>query len=141
MADQVAKRDVNRIVALLATGNDADADVLRILLDPTTKRLLVDALTEMTGHAAVGEGTKTITTTGTAVQLPNNACKRVFVQAKSDNSGIVVIGGSAVVAAVGTRKGLALYKTQGQWFYVDNTNLLYADSTSSGDVVHFFFED
>ena len=40
-ANEVAKRDVNHITVLLGTGNDSDKEVLRLVLDPITKRLLV----------------------------------------------------------------------------------------------------
>ncbi len=35
-------------------------------------------------------------------------CKKVTITAETDNTGIVVIGGSTVVAALGTRQGTPL---------------------------------
>lgn len=44
MADQVAKRDDNRIPTLLGVTDDASAELRRLLVDPTTGRLLVSAV-------------------------------------------------------------------------------------------------
>lgn len=92
-----------------------------------------------------GEGTITVTTAGTRVQLSaDQPCKRVFVQSHETNgelaSGLVVIGGSGVVAASIGRKGLALYPTNGQWFEVNNINRLYVDAVDDGAKVHYYYE-
>ena len=104
---------------------------------------LLDGLTaiKIEGNASVGDGTELVTTAGTEVQLPDVSCKRVFIQALDDNVGTIVIGGATVVAAVGARRGMALYPSQGQWFNVSNINLLYIDSTSDGDTVAFYYEN
>lgn len=141
MADEILKRDNNRQTVGAGVGNDASQEIIMDRHDTTTKRKMVDSINEEIGHDAVGELTKSVSTAGTAVQIDSNSCKRAFVQAMEDNSGVVVIGGSAVVAAQGTRKGLALYPSQGQWFVVSNTNLLYIDSTQDGDTVTVFYEN
>ena len=87
-----------------------------------------------------GNGTATVVTATSAVQLGANKCKRVFVQALDDNDGVIVVGDSTVVAAQATRKGLALFPSQGEWFNVENTNNLWIDSTASGDKVAFYFD-
>ena len=99
------------------------------------------ALEETEGNASVGDGTSLVTIAGTKVQLPDVDCKRVFIQALDDNVGTLVIGGVTVVAAVGTRRGMALYPSQGQWFNVSNLNLLYIDSTSNGDTISYYLEN
>ena len=87
-----------------------------------------------------GNGTATVVSAGTAVQLGANKCERVFVQAMDDNSGTLVVGDSSVVAAQATREGLALFPAQGEWFNAENTNNLWIDSTVSGDKVNFYFD-
>ena len=141
MPSEAFKRDPNNVPVGAGIGNDADQDTLQFRVDPTTKRLLTLSLSEEDGHDAVGDGTTTLTTAGTAVQLASNTCKRVFIQAQESNTGTLVVGGSTVVAALVGRRGLALYPTQSAVFYVSNTNLLYIDSTVSGDKCNWFYEN
>jgi len=140
MANETAKRDDNRIPVVLGTGNDADAETLRLIVDPTTKRLLVESLTEADGHGSAGDGTTTVDGAGTRVQMANITVKRVFIQASMANSGIIVVGGATCVAAEATRRGIALFKNQGVWLYINNLNLLYLDSTEDGDKAHYYYE-
>jgi len=93
------------------------------------------------GYDAIGDGRETVTTAGTAVQMSNVPCKRIFIQAESDNTGAIVVGGSTVVAAEGTQRGVRLYNAQGQWFYVSNLNLLYIDSEQNGDGIQYYYEN
>ena len=97
--------------------------------------------------SSVSDGTQTVTTLGTRVQLSASSvpCKRVWVQSYESNGsltngGLVVVGGSGVVAASGTRNGYALYPTQGAWFEVNNLNLLYIDSVDNGANVAYHYE-
>ena len=92
------------------------------------------------GVTSVGDGTATVTTAGTRVQLSDVTCKRVFIQALESNTGTIVVGGSTVVAALVGRRGFALFPTQGEFFQISNLNLLFVDSTQSGDIIHFYWE-
>ena len=141
MTDAVAKRDTNHIPVTLVVGDDADVTIYQLKVDSVTGRLLVDALIEEEGAATVGDGTKTVTTAGTRVQLDSQACKRVFIQSHESNVGTIVVGGSTVVAALVGRRGKALFATQGEWFKVSNTNLLYIDSTENSDKIIFYYEN
>jgi len=91
-------------------------------------------------NTAVGDATATVTTAGTRVQLSDVTCKRAFLQAHESNTGTIVVGAATCVAALVGRRGLALYSTQGDWFNVSNTNLLYIDSTANGDKVNIYYE-
>lgn len=91
-------------------------------------------------NTAVGDTTATVTNAGTRVQLSDTTCKRAFVQAHESNTGTIVVGAATCVAALVGRRGLALYPTQGEWFNVSNTNLLYIDSTASSDKVTIYYE-
>lgn len=57
----------------------------------------------------------------------------IDIQAETDNTGLVVIGDSGVVAALATRKGIAL--NAGDTYRLENVDLadVYADVTVSGD--------
>lgn len=92
------------------------------------------------GANSVDDNTLAVTTAGTRVQLPNQACSRVLIQAHPNNTGDIVVGGANVVAASGTRRGLALYGSQWQEFFVSNLNKLYIDATQNGDKINYIFE-
>lgn len=140
MAD--AKIDNNNNSTMLGVSSADDTTPVALAADPTTKRLRVDALNEESGHGTVGDGTATVTTNGTRVQLhADTDCKRVYIEAHESNTGTIVVGGSTVVAASSTRRGRILLPTQGDWFKVSNLNLLYIDSTADGDKVNFFYEN
>ncbi len=89
------------------------------------------------------DGNQTIAAAGTRVRLAEQATttiKSIIVQALSNNTGVVVVGGSDVVAAVGahgapTQKGIAL--TAGQSVAIDTDDVadVYLDATVSGDGV------
>ena len=142
MAAEDFKKDANFIPVIGGVDNSSDQYPTQIRVDSVTKRLLVDAQSVDVGADTIGDGTATITTTASPVQLSGSsvACKRVFVQAHEENTGTVVVGGSTVVAALAGRRGFALFPTQGEWFKTSNLNLLWVDSTQSGDKVHYYLE-
>lgn len=84
---------------------------------------------------------KVVTTAGTAVQLPALTgaapLKGVMVQAETDNTGLIVYGGSTVVAALATRKGVALTAGQSVFLEVDDLQDVYLDTTVNGDGVTY----
>jgi hypothetical protein len=92
------------------------------------------------GAGAIGDGTTTVTTAGTRVQLPTVSVSRVYLQANPSNTGEIVVGSSSVVASSSTRRGVAVFATQWVEFKVDNLNKLYIDSTVSGDKINYTYE-
>lgn len=92
------------------------------------------------GHIGPIAGRAAVTTAGTAVALNATAQKarRVLVQYAEGSTGVIVVGGSTVVAAVATRNGFALMQ-EGDWVELEITDLtdVYIDSTVSGDAVTF----
>ncbi len=147
MADDNLKKDPNFITTIGAVDNTSAKEVVNLQADSITKRLLVDSTVEAVGHGTVGDGTKTLGVAGTRVQLSTSSvpCKRIFVQSHESNGsltngGLVVVGGVTVVATTGTRRGYALYPTQGEWFTITNLNLLYVDSVDASAVVVYFYE-
>lgn len=92
------------------------------------------------GYVTVGDGRKTVTTAGTREALGSlTTCRKVTVQAELDNSGVVVVGGSSCVAALSTRRGLALEAGDSEDFYVLELADLYLDVTVSGDGVTYIY--
>jgi hypothetical protein len=86
----------------------------------------------------IGTGTTTVPIAGTPVQLPNIQVKRVFIQALMDNSGQIVVGDSGIKASI--YRGKLFYNTQGDWFNVNNLNLLYIDAANNDDGVVYYYE-
>jgi len=85
----------------------------------------------------ISDSRKVVTTATTRVQLASLACKEVILTAETDNTGIVVVGGSTVVAALATRTGIPLSAGDSVSFAIDNTSDIYLDSTVSGDGVTY----
>jgi len=103
------------------------------------------SLITVKGSASLRGQTVTITTAGTRVQLPNLPCRSLLLQAHEGNAsigsgGVVVVGASDVVAASGSRNGIAIYATNSQRFDVGNANMLYVDATENGCKVTFTIE-
>lgn len=129
----------------------ASGDLLTLdQLDLTNADPLTVAIVDESGNqivpiegaaSAVGDGTTTVTTAGTRVQLSAQACSKVRIQAHESNTGTLVVGGANVVAALSGRRGIALFATQSEIFNVNNMNLLWIDSTVSGDKINFYFEN
>jgi len=141
------ERNNNQVPSLQVKSNAADnADVI-LWGDPTTHRLLVDIgssslTTEEIGHSAVGTVIDLVAMAGTEEQLASHPCKRVIITALPNNTGIIAIGDSSVVAALdATARGVLLFATQSQVFFITNTNLLYIDSSVSGEGVTYFYEN
>lgn len=88
----------------------------------------------------IGDGRKVVTTAGSAVALAaTTAVKRVYVQAETDNTGVIVIGASTVVASLATRRGIALNAGDTIEIAIDDLADLYIDSSVNGDGVTFTY--
>lgn len=87
----------------------------------------------------ISDGRKTVTTGGTAVALSASIvwCKQLDVTAETDNTGIVVIGGSSVVASLSTRRGVPLNAGDTWTAYDVSLAEVFIDSTVNTDGVTF----
>lgn len=96
----------------------------------------------VTPPSAIGDGLKVVTTAGTAVTLASStAIKSVIVTANSTNTGVIVVGGSTVVAASGaTRRGYALSSGDSVRINIDDLVKVYIDATVNGEGVHYVYE-
>lgn len=97
------------------------------------------------------DGKETVATAGTRVRMTGltttsgsaittTSARSVVIQALSTNLGVIVIGGSTVVAAAGThaaptRRGVALEKNESVAFDIDDLGSIWLDATESGDGV------
>lgn len=88
--------------------------------------------------STVGDGRKTVASTGTAEALSTTtAIKEVTITAETDNTDIVVVGGSTVVAALATRRGTPLYPGDSVTLTADDLAEVYVDALVNGEGVTF----
>lgn len=102
--------------------------------DASASNPLPVTLATVTG---IVDSRKVVATAGTRVQLASLACKEVILTAETDNTGIVVVGGSTVVAALATRTGVPLNAGDSVSFQIDNTSDIWLDSTVATDGVTY----
>ena len=91
-------------------------------------------------YADEGCGRKVVTAAGTAEALGTNQSVDVItICAETDNTGVIAVGNSDVVATVLTRKGIPLNAGDCYTEYKKSNNLLkiYIDSTVNGDGVTY----
>jgi hypothetical protein len=97
----------------------------------------------VSGLILKGDGRRTVTAAGTAVQLTSTdtPCRLITFQAERDNTGYVAIGASTVVAAQGSERGINLAAGDAVDIYVNNLTQVYVDSTVNGDGVAYVYYD
>lgn len=95
-----------------------------------------------TGHniTGIGHGVKTITLAGTDEALAGStACKKVDIQAQTDNTGLISVGGSSVDATEATGTGIILYPGDVYSLEIDNLADIFIDATVSGEGVRYCY--
>lgn len=80
-------------------------------------------------------------TAGTAVQLSTTptAIISVNVQAETDNTGLIAVGGSSVDATATSQEGTILSAGQSTQLAIDDLSIIYIDSTVNGDGVTYTY--
>jgi len=94
------------------------------------------------GHDITGgaDGVTTVTTAGSHVELASStACKKVDIQAQTDNTGLIAVGFTGVDATEATGTGVILYAGDAYSLEISNLNLIYIDSTVSGEGVRYTY--
>lgn len=95
---------------------------------------------QTTVTTSINTGRKTVTTAGTAVVLASSTtCKWVAITAETDNTSIVVVGDSGVIAALATREGTPLSAGDTIVIPIDNLADVYIDSLVNGEGVTFLY--
>jgi len=88
----------------------------------------------------IGDGNKSVTTAGTAVVLSTSiASKKVTITANINNSGIICVGASTVVANQTGRRGTPLFPGDSLSLEISNVGLIYIDATVNGDGVTYTY--
>ncbi len=124
-----------QLIDNMISGSEAQVDVVGSLPAGTN-------VIGRTGHdvTGIGHGVKTVTTPATAEALAGStACKMVIVQAQSDNTNPVAVGGSGVVATIATGTGVLLYPGEVVTLLADNLADVFVDAITAGEGVRFAY--
>ncbi len=92
-------------------------------------------------YGFIGEGRKVVAAAGTAECLAaaSTPCKRILMMAETDNTGTIVFGGTAVIAALATRTGIPLNAGDSVVIVTNDLNKVYLDTTVNGDGVTYTY--
>ena len=94
------------------------------------------------GHDITGgaDGVKIVSSAGTDVVLGGDVdCKKIDIQAQTDNTGLIAVGFTGVDATEATGTGIILYAGDTYSLEMVNLNLIYIDSTVSGEGVRYTY--
>jgi len=94
------------------------------------------------GHDITGgaDGVTTVSSAGNDVELASStACKKVDIQAQTDNTGLIAVGFTGVDATEASGTGVILYAGDTYSLEIGNLNLIYIDSTVSGEGVRYTY--
>ena len=91
----------------------------------------------------VTDGRKAVTTAGTAEQIgvASKHVAQVNIQAETNNTGIMAVGASAVVAAEGSQRGTMLLSGESMTLFDVDMGDIYIDATVSTDGVTFTYKE
>lgn len=117
------------------SGSEIQVDVVASL--PTGTNAIGKIGHDITG---IGDGVKTVSTAGTdEVLAGSTSCKKVVIQAQTDNTGLIAVGANGVDATVATGTGILLSAGDSIELEIDNLSDIYVDSTVSGEGVRYTY--
>jgi hypothetical protein len=88
----------------------------------------------------IGHGVAVVTTAGTDVALAaSTPCKKVDIQAQTDNTSYIAVGASGVDATIATGTGVLLNPGDTYSLEIDNLADIYIDSLVNGEGVRFSY--
>ncbi len=94
------------------------------------------------GFSTIGTGRKTVTPAGTAVAIASSTTvKRVIIQAIVDNTDVIYVGDSNVVAADGSERGIGLYASNVIELRANDLANIYVNSRVAGEGITFYYEN
>ena len=117
---------------------DTPADLTATVTQASAAR----TVTGTVGHDITGgaDGVKTVTSAGTDVVLGLSvSVKKVDIQAQTDNTGLIAVGFTGVDATEATGTGIILRAGDTYSLEISNLNLIYIDSTVSGEGVRYAY--
>ncbi|MCH8325944.1 MAG: hypothetical protein IIB83_05205 [Bacteroidetes bacterium] len=89
----------------------------------------------------IGHGVETVDSAGTdqAIVTSSTPAKGVIVQAQTDNTNVIAVGGSGVDAVIATGSGVILYAVDSVFIPCDNLNEVFIDALVTGEGVRFAY--
>ncbi|WP_373078607.1 hypothetical protein [Zhongshania sp.] len=106
------------------------------------KEETLQGLKDQMAVTGISEGRKVVAAAGTAEALvpASTPCKHVIIAAETNNTGVIAVGGTGVVAAEATREGIPLSAGDPP-LHLDVTDLadVHLDTTIAGDGVTFTY--
>lgn len=91
-------------------------------------------------YLTIGDGIQLVASAGTAEALASSTkIRKVIVQARPENTDAVVVGASTVVAAAGTRRGIALVPGASVTLNVTDLANVYVDAIVTGEGVSYVY--
>ena len=91
-------------------------------------------------YLSIQDGRKTVAASATAERLAaSTPCNYVEMTAETDNTWIIVVGGSTVVAALATRRGIPLSAGESMGFLIKDLQEVWLDTTVNGDGVTYIY--
>lgn len=103
-----------------------------------TENTLDDLKILTAGGDTLDEGRKVVAAAGTAVVLGvSTTIKEVLITSELNNTGVMCVGGSGVIAAESTREGTPLEAGESMRIVTSNLANVYIDSTVNGDGVTY----
>lgn len=87
--------------------------------------------------SSIANGYKDVATAGASVPIvaTSTTCINILMQAKTNNTGNIYVGGSSVSSS----NGICLYPGESLSINIDNLDEIYIDSSVSGDGVVFTY--
>jgi len=87
-----------------------------------------------------GQGVKVTTGAGDHIVLGGDVtCQKIDIQAQTDNTGLIAVGFNNVDVTEASGDGIILYAGDTYSLEVNNLNLIYIDSTVTGDGVRYTY--
>lgn len=119
------------------SNNIGDVDVASLPAIPAGTNTIGKVDHSSTG---IGQGLKTVTTAGTDVALAaSTPAKWVIIQAQTDNTNSIAVGGAGVDAAVATGTGILLAAGESIPLAIDNLADVFIDALVSGEGVRYTY--
>jgi hypothetical protein len=88
--------------------------------------------------STIGSGRQTVATAGTAVSLASSATiGSIIIVAEFDNTGVMCVGDSGVIADEATRIGIPLNPADATIIVIDDISKIWLDTTVNGDGVTY----
>src|SRR3990167_2578127 len=124
---------------IIVVGVDGSANSQFITVD-SDGHLQFDVLSLIDTITGIAHGIKTVTSAGTDEALAGStSCKRVTIQAQTDNTGWVAVGTSGVDATEATGNGVLLGAGDAFELEIDNLADVFIDVTVSGEGVRYTY--